>query len=344
MKNALASTCFSLERIKVPLANILYEHGAFVDFGMRNCAIGRAEKRKMKERSVKIIIVEYIVVVAMATLMAFNYILFIVPNSFAPSGLNGIATMIQYKLGFSIGWMSLLVNVPLCVLAFFLVDKAFSVKTLVFCVVYSGVYLLLQQLDLKRFQYDAGNVDTVLPCVIAGLINGFLIGVCFRCNASSGGTDIVAKFVNRKNPRVNFFWVTFGINAAVAAASFFVYAERVDGAFVYNYRPVVLCMLYCFTTSFVGNFMLKGSKTAYKFVVITKHAPEIEEEIVHKLHRSATLLSGVGAYSNEEKDVLLVVVAKHQIIDFQNIIRQYPDTFSYVETVNETIGNFKRKA
>lgn len=296
------------------------------------------------QTTIKKKIVEYTATVLLAVVIAFNYILFIVPNDFAPAGLNGIATMIQYKLGFSIGWMSLIINIPLCVLAFFFVNRDFAVKTLVFCVVYSGAYLLLQQFDLSRFQYDAGGVDTIFPCLIAGVINGVTYGICFRVNSSSGGTDIVAKFVNRKKPQLNFFWVTLGINAAVAFSSFFVYAVRINGVLTYDYRPVVLCMVYCFTTSLIGNLMLKGSKTAYKFVVITLHAEEIEQEIVEKLHRSATRLQGMGAYNNTEKEVLLCVVGKHQVLDFQNILKKYPDTFSFMETVNQTIGNFKHKA
>ena len=293
--------------------------------------------------NVKKILAEYSVTALFAVIIAFNYILFIVPNAFAPAGLTGIATMVQYKLGFSIGWMTLIINIPLCVFAFFTVNKELACKTLVFCVVYSVVYLLLQRLNLKRFEYDAGGVDTIFPCLIAGIINGVSYGVFFRINSSSGGTDIIAKYVSRKKPQLNFFWVTLGINAAVALASFFVYAERVDGELTYNYRPVVLCMLYCFTTSLIGNLMLKGSKTAYKFVVITPHAQEIEKEIMQKLRRSATRLKGEGAYSNTEREVLLCVVGKHQVIDFQNILKDYPDTFSFMETVNQTIGNFQNK-
>lgn len=285
-------------------------------------------------------VIEYTVVVALAVVMAFNYILFIVPNSFAPSGINGVATMVQYKLHFSIGWFSLIINVPLCVFAFFCIDRAFAVKTFVFCLVYSGAYLLLQRVDLDRFQYDAGGVDTIFPCLIAGLINGGLYGVCFRINASSGGTDIVSKYVSKRNPKINFFWITFAINAVVAAASFFVYAERVNGQFVYDYRPVVLCILYSFVTGYVGNLMLKGSKTAYKFFIVSEHTQEIEEEILHTFHRSATRLVGNGAYSNVQKDVLLCVVGKHQITDFQAMLKKYDKTFAFVETVNQTIGNF----
>ena len=70
-----------------------------------------------------------------AILLAFNYYIFIIENSFAPAGLNGIATMIQYKTGFSISYMSLIINIPLSILAYFFTNKNFAVKTLIFSVV-----------------------------------------------------------------------------------------------------------------------------------------------------------------------------------------------------------------
>lgn len=85
----------------------------------------------------------YILIVAVAVLLAFNYQLFIVENDFAPAGLNGIATMIQYKTGFSIGYMSLIINIPLCILAFFLLDKKFAKRSFCFCITYSLVFLYL---------------------------------------------------------------------------------------------------------------------------------------------------------------------------------------------------------
>ena len=94
----------------------------------------------------------YLALFLIAVLLAFNYHLFIVKNDFAPAGLNGIATMIQYKTGFSIGYMSLIINVPLCVLAYFLVDKRFAARSLFFCLVYSFSYLALQKLGLSAFQ------------------------------------------------------------------------------------------------------------------------------------------------------------------------------------------------
>jgi hypothetical protein len=122
--------------------------------------------------------------------------------------------------------MSLIINVPLCIFAFFLIERKFSIKTLIFCLVYSLVYLGLQQLDFSKFQYNAQGIDTVYPVIIAGLLSGLVYGLLFKINACTGGTDIVARFLSKKKPFLNFFWVMFSINAVVAISSCFVYAEN----------------------------------------------------------------------------------------------------------------------
>ena len=288
-------------------------------------------------------ILDCVLIAALAFLFALNYELFVAPNQFAPSGVNGIAAMIEYVTdgAFSVGYFSLLVNIPLCVLAFFLIDRAFAVKTFVFSLVYSGALLLLQMIDLTSFQYNAENVDTIFPALIAGAISGFVYGIVFRRNASTAGMDIVAKYVSQKEPLLNFFWINFAINAAIAAVSYFVYTVPGEsGAVLHDYKPVCLCMLYCLMSSWVGNAIIKGSKSAYKFLIITSHPGEIEREIVEKLHHTATRIEATGAYSNTERAVLVCVVNKRQIVEFKDILKKYEGTFTFIETVNETIGNF----
>lgn len=286
----------------------------------------------------------YVGIILLAIIHAFSYNLFIIKNKFAPAGINGIATMIQYlcRNDSLLGVMSLIINVPLCIFAYFTTSKDFAVKTGVFVVVYSVVYLVLQAVDTSGLQYNANGSDTIYPIVIAGTISGFVYAGCFRLNSSTGGTDVVSKYISKKNSELNFFWVIFTLNALVAVASLFVYAETgTDGSKIYSWKPVCQCLLYCFLSSFISNALIKGGKSAYKFMIITSHADEIDYEIVHTLKHSATKIVGTGVYSNIEKDVIVCVVNKHQIMDFQNILKKYDDTFAFVETVNETIGNFK---
>ncbi len=278
----------------------------------------------------------YLQILFSAILLAFVYYVFIVTNSFAPAGLNGIATMIQYKTGFSISYMSLLINIPLSVLAYFLVQKDFAVKTFLFSVVYSAAFLLLQNSDLNFIQYNAEGHDTIYPVILSGVLGGAVYGTCFRNNASTGGTDVISRYINKVRPETNFFVVTFILNGIVAVSSIFVYSE---GAL--NYKPMALCILYCFLSSFVGNLLLKTTKTAYKFTVITPHKDALVEEITKGLHHGCTELDVTGAYTGSKRAMLICVVNKHQLHDFQNILAKYPDTFSYFEVVSETYGNFK---
>ncbi len=278
----------------------------------------------------------YLQIVLSAVLLAFVYYVFIVTNNFAPAGLNGIATMIQFKTGFSISYMSLLINIPLSVLAYFLVDKIFAVKTMLFSVVYSVTFLLLQNSNLSFIQYNALGHDTVYPVILSGVLGGVVYGVCFRNNASTGGTDIVSFYINKIRPETNFFAVTFTLNAIVAVTSIFVYYEE-----TFSYKPMALCILYCFISTFVGNLLLKTTKTAYKFTVITTHKDAFVEEITQKLHHGCTEIEAIGTYTGARKSVLICIINKHQLNDFQKIVSKYDDTFSYFEVVNETYGNFK---
>ena len=279
----------------------------------------------------------YLQIMAAAVVLAFVYYIFIVTNNFAPAGLNGIATMIQYRTGFSISYMSLLINIPLSVLAYFFVQKEFAVKTLLFSVVYSCSFLLLQKSGFTGIQYNAGGHDTIYPVIISGVLSGVVYGICFRSNASTGGTDIISRFINKVRPDTNFFVVTFALNGIVAAVSVLVYS---DGTV--NYKPAALCILYCFISSFVGNQLLKSTKTAYKFTIITAHKEALVRDITHTLHHGCTEIHAVGTYTGAEKSMLICVINKHQINDFHTILSRYHDTFSYCEVVNETIGNFKR--
>ena len=285
----------------------------------------------------------YLGIAALAVLLALNYHLFVVENGFAPAGLNGIATMVQYKTGFSIGYMSLLINTPLCILAFFVINRSFACRSFCFCVTYSLAFLLVQQVGMEKLQYVTDGHDTIYPVILSGVISGVVYGFCFRQQSSTGGTDILSKYISKKKPELNFFWVTFALNAVVAVASFFVYAEPdVNGELMFNYKPVCLCITYCFVSSFVGSAILRGTKTATEFTIITSHADELKADIYTTLKHGCTKISATGGFSSGEKSMLVCVVNNHQIVEFQKILEKYDDTFAFSKTINETYGNFKK--
>ena len=280
---------------------------------------------------------DYTVILAMACVMALNYHLLILSNAFAPSGLNGIATMLQYVFHFSIGYFSLIVNIPLAVLCALTADRRFSVRTLVFSLAFSGLLLLFQNgvIDMSRFVYQTPDgKSTLLAPVISGAVNGIIYGMTIRHGASTGGTDYVAAIIHHKNPAYSLTHVVLIMNCAVAGVSYFVYD--------YNIEPVALCIIYSLLTTSVSDWILQGSKAAVRVEMITAHPEEITQAIITRLHHSATILRATGGYSHQEKTLLVCVINKHQVTKMTEIISEFPDTFAVVSNVSETLGNFKR--
>ena len=285
------------------------------------------------ERNIKKQIGSYLLISAAAVVMGLSYQLFVFPNAFAPAGINGLATMVQYLFDFSIGYMSLLINLPLILLAWRKLNRDFARKSLLFVLVFSAATLLFNRMDFSGIAYQGGS-SAILGPVAAGVVSGAVYGLVIRQNGSTGGTDIVAAWVRKLRPDVSLVWVIFGLNASVAGLSFFVYGCQ--------FEPVILCILYCDLSSRISDSLLKGGKTALKFEVITRSAPELSARLMETLHHGVTVLPAQGMYSDTPRALLICVVNRHQIARFQAILREFPDTFAYVSGVSETMGNFKR--
>lgn len=290
---------------------------------------------KLTSRPTKIV-VDYAVLVAMAILMALNYQIFILQNAFAPSGINGLATMIQYLFNFSVGYFSLIINVPLAIACAIFVDRRFALRTLLFTLVFSGSLLLLQKVvDVSRFIYhtDDGR-STLLAPVVSGTINGYIYGMAIRHGASTGGTDFIGEFVHKKHPSYSMMHVVFTLNVIIAGMSYFVYD--------YNIEPVALCIIYSFLTTIVSDRCTHSGKQAWKVEMITAHPREVTEAVIHQLHHSTTILQAEGGYSHEGKTMLICIINRHQIAKMEEILSRFPDTFACVSMVSETVGNFKK--
>ena len=99
-------------------------------------------------------VVSYLFVIGLGFILALNYQLFVFPNDFAPAGLNGIFTMIQYLFGFKLSNASIILNIPLYILVYFKVSKPFANRAMVFLLSFSGFLALLDLVDLSAFVYS----------------------------------------------------------------------------------------------------------------------------------------------------------------------------------------------
>ncbi len=279
-------------------------------------------------------ILTYGVILLTACLSALSYVLFVFPNRFAPAGINGLCTMLQYGLGIPVSMMNLLINIPLALLVFKLVSRPLAIRSLTFTLAFSLALAILGQAPLERFAYATENgTSTILGPLVAGVINGFCYSVVIRGGSYTGGLDYVAALIRTKLPEFNFLTLTFLMNCVVAGISYFVYGYQIE--------PVILCILYCFLSSTVSDRILRNGKAAIKFEIVTQQPDEISQELIHRLGHSATLIEGRGMYSGAATSILLCVINKGQLVEFEHIIHRYPGTFAYLSQVKEVVGNFK---
>ncbi len=279
---------------------------------------------------------DYFVLLAAAALMALNYQIFILYNSFAPSGLNGLATMLQYLFDFSVGYFSLALNVPLAIVCAISVETRFALRTVFFTAAFSLILLALQNVvDMSRFIYhtDDGR-STLLAPVVSGAVNGYIYSVTIRHGASTGGTDFIGAFVHKKDPSYSMTHVVFAANVVVASLSYFVYG--------YNIEPVALCIIYALLTTVVSDRFIHSGKQAWKVEMITSHPDEITGAVISELHHSTTITKVEGGYTHQGKTMLVCIINKHQIARMEEILSRFPDTFACVSMVSETLGNFRR--
>ena len=278
-------------------------------------------------------VVSYLFVILLGLVLALGYQLFVFPNDFAPAGLNGIFTMIQYLFGFKLSNASLILNIPLYILVYFKVSKPFANRAMVFLLSFSGFLSLLDLVDLSPFVYST-TISTLLGPAVGGMISGFcgyymhLMGTCM------GGTEYIAKLLHKKNPNFNFFSIIFGLNVIVACISYFVYDYKIE--------PVLLCIIYSYASSTVRDVLNRKNQSAVRCEIITDDPETMKDAIIHLLHHTATVIPATGAYSGQAKSVLLCVVNPTQVAELTKLVSQHPNSFVIIGSATDVVGNFKR--
>jgi len=279
--------------------------------------------------------VRYLLIFLIAISKAAINEIFVYPNDFAPAGISGVATMIQYALGIRVGWFNLAINIPIVLLASKHIDKSLVSRGLWYVVTFSFANIVFRTMDFTGIAYiakDAG--EKALASIAAGVIGGAEFATCVRLGGNTGGTDFISAWVRAKNPQYDLVWINFSINAVVVGASFFVYG--------YQYTSVICCLIYLYVSSTLSDYIFKGLRAAVKFEVFTNDPEGMSKVLMTELRHGCTLVNATGMYKHQDLGMLICVVNKNQIVDFQNIIASFPGSFAIISSVNSTYGNFKK--
>ena len=272
--------------------------------------------------------------VAMTVLTAAAVALFmhvlVYPAGFAPSGVDGLATILQYVTGWNAGIFTLAINLPLLVAAYFVLKRRYVAYTVLYTVLFSAFLFLLERIDF--YQYHAPN-DRLLAALFGGVGQG-LTGVMFRIGASSGGVDTVASMIQKRIPHKNVESIVALLCCAILLLSFFVYRSL---------NSLLLAAVEIFVCERVTSAILRSSRNAVKFEIVTENAEPIKTHILRRLRHGVTVLSASGGYSDRGKHMIVCVVNYREIPVFLRLLSDYPDTFVYYSDVMGIRGNFDRE-
>lgn len=256
--------------------------------------------------------------------------------TFAPGGVTGIGTMVEYKTGFSTGYTNILINIPLLVIAFIFLSKSFAIKTACAVGLSSGGMVLMQYLNFPQYGMTDGVVDPnaqpVLAAIACGVMGGVAVAIMIRAGASNGGTDIIAALIQRKYQAAGITWFIMGLDAMIVLSSYFVYDNGLTSVF--------MSFTQQFCSAMVGDVILTGLKSAIKYEIITDEPEALSAELIAKLKHSVTKIDAMGMYAHREKALLVCVIHKRQVTEFNNILKKYNNTFAYVTSTSEVFGKF----
>lgn len=258
-------------------------------------------------------------------IVALGVYYFMVPENLAFGGVTGLAIVLNNYLSAPISLTNFVLNVILLVIGFIFLGKEFGGKTIL------SVVFLSFFMSLMEFLFPATKpvTDEIILNLICGIvISAMGLSIVFNQNASTGGTDILAKLFNK------YFHLDMGkgLMAADIVVVFFAF-------FTYGMQTGIVGAFGWFLNGIVVNYFIDGFSVKNEVVIITKHPKIVKDYIFSRLDRGVTVYKAEGGYTNEEKDIIVTILERREYFILKNELKQIdPDSFVTVRTVQEVYG------
>ena len=249
--------------------------------------------------------------------------LFLDPNSLAPGGVTGIAIILNRLTGLETGTWVLFINIPIIALGTWKLGWRFILST-GYCTLISSLFINLLS------PFGAVTEDLLLAAVAGGCLMAVGLGLVFKSGATTGGTDIIVKLLRIRFPQLKTGFLFFVTDAVIVAASGIVF-KNVDVAL---YAGIVIAI-----NSLLMDVVLYGRDGAKLVFIISDKHENITKRILEELDIGVTYISGSGAYSGKEKNVIMCVMKKQISPRAEAIVREEdPLAFMIVTSATEIFG------
>ena len=268
-------------------------------------------------------ILQYAGILAASALYAAAIALFLDPNHLAPGGVSGIAIIINQLTQIPTGTLILIMNVPLMALGMWKLGFKFLLSTLV-AVISSSIFTNLLA------PYGPLTTDPLLAACAGGALLAVGMGLLFKLGATSGGTDILIRVIKLKYKHLKTGSLFLITDCCVIAASALVF-RNVDLAL---YAAIATIL-----SSFCLDLVLYGRDEAKLVYLITDHEKAIANRLLEELEIGVTYLQGQGAYTRDNKKVILCAMQKRLLPRVQDIaMEEDPCAFLIVTSASEIFG------
>lgn len=249
------------------------------------------------------------------------YPTFLVPNSIAPGGLTGVATILNHLFRLPVGTVSLALNVPLFIIGYRAMGKIFAFRSLIATLLFS---VFIDILPLPTV-----STDPLLGTLFGGVLLGIGLGLILRGGATTGGTDMVARMVHRRFPFISVGAFLFALDFVVVVAA----------GLLMGSAEALYALINIFITARVIDLVMVGFGGNKACFIMTGAWHPVSDRIMNEVGRGATWLTARGAYSGEERPVVLCVASRQEITAIKRIVREEDEkAFMFITEAHEALG------
>ncbi len=269
---------------------------------------------------------DYAFIVAGAIIQAISVAVFLAPADLAPGGVSGLALILSRALPFAIaiGVWVLLLNLPLFALGMrYLGGWRFLIRTIVTVVLYGGATALLERAGV-------GGVtnDIVLNTLFGGIIGGIGMGLVFRAQATTGGTDILALLLVR--------WRSIPLSQSYLFTDVIVIALA---GLIFGWEKALYAVIALYVSGVAAETISEGVQIGRTALIITQKPEEVAQAVMSRMGRGVTRWSATGAYTGAQRPILFVVISRAETSVLKALVAQTdPQAFMVIGQAQEVYG------
>lgn len=271
---------------------------------------------------------EYILLIVGSLIMAASFNSFLNPNRIATGGVSGISTILQEVTKINPAYTQWALNIPILLLALWLLGKKFGIKAIVGSVIFPFCVLITSQLGVPTH-------NPLLAAVYGGIGVGLGLGIVFKGRGSTGGLGLAAQLLHK------YSGLSLGLSVAI-----FDGIVIISSALVFTPENALYGMIGLFVTTKTIDIVQLGFNYAKVAFIISDHTDAIRKAILYDLDRGLTELSGSGGFTGESRTVMMVVVKQNEVSRLKTLVQSVdPQAFVILSETNEVLGEgFKRHA